>query len=296
METAADALATNSNLSDVTIAMETAVNFSKEETTFRSVTIVSPVMTFLTGVMGNVIALVVLHRTRTECTRSVFYVLVAGLVWTDLLGQLLTTPIPLAVYMNDLQWIGGTVTCQFHAFVMMCAGLTTPAIVCTMAVERYVSLKKPYFYQRHFTQVRARVYLVTLWTTMIVFAACPLVGWGSTTLQFPGTWCYLNSSAQRLSDIVYTYIYALYTVLMILITVWCNFVVMQVLIKLRQKRARETSPSKPAMWNSNNSRTNRQSDIEIQMVVLLIAITLVFTICWTPITVRQTTTTNIPAL
>ncbi|XP_014670740.1 PREDICTED: prostaglandin E2 receptor EP4 subtype-like [Priapulus caudatus] len=257
----------------------------------RAVTITSPIITFLAGIVGNIIALAVLRRTRADVSRGIFYVLVGALVVTDLVGQLLTTPIPLLVYVNGLRWVGGDGVCRAHAFVMMCAGLMTPAIVCTMAVERYMCLKRPYFYQTNCTRRRARVYLAALCAFTVLLAACPLLGWGATALQYPGTWCFVDSSASRPADVAYTYVYALYTLATIGVTVWCNVAVIGVLLKLRRRRTRENSPSEQTNFGGGGGSGGggggkRPRGVEMQMVVLLVAITLTFIVCWSPLMIE----------
>jgi prostaglandin E receptor 4 len=57
----------------------------------------------LAGLLGNILALYVLYRNKSQ---SVFYTLVAGLAWTDLTGILLTSPVTVAEYVNNREWIG----------------------------------------------------------------------------------------------------------------------------------------------------------------------------------------------
>jgi hypothetical protein len=46
-----------------------------------------------TGIVGNILALVVLYTSSNEAKKTVFYTLLAGLAWTDLIGICLTSPI-----------------------------------------------------------------------------------------------------------------------------------------------------------------------------------------------------------
>lgn len=52
------------------------------------VNLVVPVIMFALGMLGNMVALFVLWRSRRQNVHSVFYRLVAGLVVTDLFGTL----------------------------------------------------------------------------------------------------------------------------------------------------------------------------------------------------------------
>jgi hypothetical protein len=54
--------------------------------------------------------------------RTIFYRLVAGLCVTDLLGTTLTSPVVIAVYVNNFRWIGGQIMCNYFGYVMILAG------------------------------------------------------------------------------------------------------------------------------------------------------------------------------
>lgn len=81
------------------ICNKTATNNSSQQTEAWGATIVSPVLMFLTGTLGNALALIVLRKGRSS--NSIFYTLVAGLAWTDLTGIIMTSPATLAAYLND---------------------------------------------------------------------------------------------------------------------------------------------------------------------------------------------------
>ena len=75
------------------------------------VSLTVPLLMFSTGVLGNLVALLLLWRSRRENARSVFYRLVAGLAVTDLLGTVATSPVTILVYRCGL------------CFVVLCAVL-----------------------------------------------------------------------------------------------------------------------------------------------------------------------------
>jgi hypothetical protein len=53
-----------------------------------------------------VLALIYLYRAPRPNTRTVFYVMLSTLLWTDLIGKVLTTPGALIAYANG-HWGGG---------------------------------------------------------------------------------------------------------------------------------------------------------------------------------------------
>jgi hypothetical protein len=48
-----------------------------------------------------------------------FYTLVAALTWNDLIGILITSPIPLASYINNRRMPAADKLCRFHGFAMV---------------------------------------------------------------------------------------------------------------------------------------------------------------------------------
>ncbi|XP_078657940.1 prostaglandin E2 receptor EP4 subtype-like [Branchiostoma floridae x Branchiostoma belcheri] len=235
---------------------------------------------FFTGVLSNVIALVVLCLSRRERRRSVFYTLVSGLAWTDLIGTLVVSPFALIVYANNFKWVGGEPLCKFHAFNMVAFGLCTNLIVAVMAVERYIALSHPYFYNIHIDRKKARIAIACVWVYTILFSLLPFVGVGRYEIQYPGTWCFFSTAGNlTLTEAVYPYAFAATGILIILGTTVLNVSLIFTMFKMR-RRSLEMQTCREMR------RLRKEKEIEIQMVVLLVGVTVVFTICWGPIMVR----------
>ncbi|MPC67227.1 Prostaglandin E2 receptor EP4 subtype [Portunus trituberculatus] len=116
--------------------------------------IVSPVVLCLSGVIGQVWALYYLYTLkRPQHSRTVFFTLLSTLIWTDLVGKLLTTAPAVAAYVNE-GWLGGRSTCMAHGFVMALVSLSTHLLVSTMAVERLLGTTQTYFYNKNITATR----------------------------------------------------------------------------------------------------------------------------------------------
>ena len=91
--------------------------------TVSILTLISMILFYIPGIIGNFLALIVLHRTRSEIRSMMFYTLVAALTWNDLLGIVLTSPLPLASYANDLTMPGNYHVCRLHGFAMVSSRL-----------------------------------------------------------------------------------------------------------------------------------------------------------------------------
>ena len=254
-------------------------------------TIVSPVLMSLTGVLGNILALLSLYKTRTDVRTTKFYSFIKGLAWTDLIGIVMTTPSVLISYVSERRWLGGDAHCRFHGFAMAAFGLATPLIICAMAIERFLALRYVFFYSSRCRTGTARVCILILWFGTILYGLLPLFGFGKYKKQYPGTWCYLDFHSHNIETKVYGYIYACTNLILILMIILCNAYAVVAIFKTRLKRTSERVYSlntsvqdHDGLMKARNQR-KKSSDAEIQMIVLLCALTIVFTICWAPLMV-----------
>nr|XP_053647200.1 uncharacterized protein LOC128698817 isoform X2 [Cherax quadricarinatus] len=263
-------------------------------------TIVSPILLCLSGVTGQIWALYYLYTTtRPQHSRTVFFVLLSTLIWTDLIGKVLTTSPALVAYVHG-RWVGGVPLCNFHGFSMMLISLVTHLLVSTMAVERFIGIRHGYFYNKNITTSRTKLLLLGIWLFSVLFCALPLFGVGQYGLQYPGSWCFVNihvTSDSPLRHLIYTNVFGIFTIVNLLIMVFCNIVVIIVLLekamsrrgnfcqatllclRLCRQRCSDTSFCAP-------HRTYRQRELEMQMVTVLLVITVVFVVSWTPIDLR----------
>jgi prostaglandin E receptor 4 len=257
----------------------------------KGATIVSPVIMFLAGALGNLLAITVLWRTKSEIRRTMFYTLVAGLAWTDLTGILLTSPLTIAAYANGRTWIGGESMCKFSGFTMICFGLATPLIVCAMAVERFLAVQSTYFYSKRCHRNAAKSIVVSIWLFVMLFGILPLFGFGRYVVQYPGTWCFLDFHSNDPGHNAYGYLYAIFNLALVVTMTLCNGYVMLTLFHVRYLKRQAHAHIAPTV-NINDeegmqSKGKKQHDVERQMIVLMCTITTVFAVCWAPLMVSM---------
>ncbi|KAM4745370.1 prostaglandin E receptor 4 (subtype EP4) a [Anableps anableps] len=245
-----------------------------------------PSIMFIFGVVGNVIAIVVLCKTRREQKETTFYRLVCGLAVTDLLGTLLASPVTIATYVKG-SWPGEDPLCQYFGFTMLFFSLAGLSIICAMSVERYVAINHPYFYNDYVDQKLAGQTLVAIYISNALFCALPIVGFGRVKKQYPQTWCFLEWRSNKTSDAAYSYMYAGFSSLLILATVICNVLVCVALIRMHRRFLRRMSLGTDAGRNVDPMRRARSlgrlAGTEIQMVILLIGTSVLVLICSIPL-------------
>ncbi|KAJ3604055.1 hypothetical protein NHX12_028796 [Muraenolepis orangiensis] len=248
-----------------------------------------PSVMFIFGVVGNVIAIVVLCKSRKEQKESTFYTLVCGLAMTDLLGTLLASPVTIATYVKG-SWPGGDELCQYFGFTMLFFSLAGLSIICAMSIERYIAINHAYFYNDYVSQRSAGIALVAIYVSNALFCALPSMGFGQIKKQYPHTWCFIEWRSNVSSDAAFSYMYAGSSSVLILATVICNVLVCGALIRMHRRFVRRTSLGtdigRQVGLDTRQRRSRsfgRLAGAEIQMVILLIGTSAVVLICSIPL-------------
>ncbi|KAJ0012962.1 hypothetical protein NQD34_017296 [Periophthalmus magnuspinnatus] len=248
-----------------------------------------PSIMFIFGVVGNVIAIVVLRISRKEQKETTFYTLVCGLAVTDLLGTLLVSPVTIATYMKGA-WPGEEPLCQYYAFILLFFFLVQLGIVFAMSVERYLAINHALYYNQYVNQKLAAVTLLAIYVFSAFTCAMPSLGLGQVKLQTPGTWCFIDWHSNDTSTATYNLVYAGLNSVIVLATVTCNVLVCGALIVMHKRFIRRTSlgadPRRAAEIRSSRRSFRRLAGAEIQMVILLIATSAVVLICSIPLVLR----------
>ncbi|XP_064604553.1 prostaglandin E2 receptor EP4 subtype-like [Liolophura sinensis] len=240
--------------------------------------IASPIVMTLTGVLGNLVSLIVLYTSKMEIRKTPYFFLLMGQAWSNLFSYLLTAPIPIIVYANNLKWLGGRPVCQMSAFVLTGFGMVIPLFVGCLSLERLLALRFPYLYTRKVTVTKAKCIFAVCWIFVIAFSTLPLLGIGCYELQFPGTWCFFNFHNESISDSVYAFMYAIFNIVVIAGIVLCNIAVVMALIGMKKEKRALASCAV-----SGRQKSLFQVQMETQMVWFLCAVTLVFVCCWMPL-------------
>uniref|UniRef100_A0A3Q3L2P6 Prostaglandin E receptor 4 (subtype EP4) c n=1 Tax=Mastacembelus armatus TaxID=205130 RepID=A0A3Q3L2P6_9TELE len=253
----------------------------------ESKSLVTSATMFAVGVLGNLIAIVVLCISKREQKETTFYTLVCGMAITDLLGTCFTSPVVIATYVAS-RWPGGALLCHFFSFSMLFFGSAGMSILCAMAVERYAAINHAYFYSQHIDRTMARFALLVIYLANIVLCIMPSFGFGQHVRHFPGTWCFLDWRAMDPVGACYSFLYGGVMLLLIAVTVLCNLAVCRSLVGMNQRTGivrtelcevggpRRRFPRLPSVTSA----------AEIQMFWLLIFMTIVFLVCSIPLVVR----------
>ncbi|GFN98502.1 prostaglandin e2 receptor ep4 subtype [Plakobranchus ocellatus] len=245
-----------------------------------------PSLMFLFGVFGNILALIILTVKPSKDSKSTaFYHLVKALVCMDLFGIVATSPVTIIVYLNDgIMKTGGTALCHYFSFLLMLAGNATVFTVLVMAGERFMVSKYPFQYSRFVRPMVVNLTVGLVWGYSTLIALLPVLGVGQNKSHWPYTWCFFDYRSTDIGGQILSYFYAISGLLAILITIALNLTVIRHLWSMRKNRLRATfrSSSKSFPGQEGNSGGSGP-DSELRMVVFLMAIIIVFTVCYAPL-------------
>ncbi|RVE64868.1 hypothetical protein OJAV_G00130060 [Oryzias javanicus] len=250
------------------------------------------IIMFLAGVVGNLVALFILgvHQKEHRSRSSLFCILVTGLALTDLLGTCLLSPPVFICYAQSMSLIklGGERLCNLFGFVMSFFGLAPMLILCAMAVERCLAISHPYFYSVHIRRSFAKFTLFFIYLFSLGFCLLPYSGYGKFRQYCPGTWCFIDMDAEEedKSLLVFSLSYSSIMALLILVVFVCNGSVIFSLCQMRRSQLiRRGSVASTGRKRRMSMAWFKQGEEEIDHLVLLAVITVIFVVCSVPLTI-----------
>lgn len=254
-----------------------------------SVSVAFPITMMLTGFVGNALAMLLVSRSyrRRESKRKKSFLLCIGwLALTDLVGQLLTSPVVIVVYLSQQRWEQHDPSgrlCTFFGLTMTVFGLSSLFIASAMAVERALAIRAPHWYASHMKTRATRAVLLGVWLAGLAFALLPVLGVGQYTVQWPGTWCFIStarggngtgsSSAPNRGNLFFASTFAFLGLLALTVTFTCNLATIKALVS--RCRAKTAAAQSSAQWGRITTET----------AIQLMGIMCVLSVCWSPLLV-----------
>lgn len=250
------------------------------------------IIMFLAAVVGNLLALFILgvHQKEHRSRSSVFCILVTGLVLTDLLGTCLLSPPVFICYARNMSLIslGDQELCNLFGFAMSFFGLAPTLILCAMAMERCLAISHPYFYSVHIRRRLAKFTLFFIYLFSLAFCLLPFIGFGKFRQYCPGTWCFIDMDATEDENaslvLAFSLSYSSLMALLIFVVFVCNGSVIVSLCQMhRSQILRRGSVQTMGRKRKLSLAWFGQGEEEIDHLVLLALITIIFAICSLPL-------------
>lgn len=249
---------------------------------------------FLTGVVGNLLALLILgvHQKEHRSRSSIFRILVTGLALTDLLGTCILSPPVFICYARNISMIqlGDKSLCNLFGFAMSFFGLAPMLILCAMAVERCLAISHPYFYSVHIRRSFAKFTLFFIYLFSLAFCLLPFGGYGKFRQYCPGTWCFIDMDAtgEEHSSLVlaFSLSYSSLMSLLIFVVFMCNGSVIISLCQMHRSQMMRRGSAGSTVRKRRMSLF-KQGEEEMDHLVLLVLITVIFALFSLPLTVSS---------
>ncbi|XP_062576037.1 prostaglandin E2 receptor EP4 subtype-like [Saccostrea cucullata] len=230
---------------------------------------VPPALQFAFGVIGNVIALVVLIYSSKNHQWRPFYRLVFGLAITDGGGILLVYPTVMIRYASNFTFQFPTELCDYSSFIYTFTLISSAMIICAMSFDRFFAMVYPFLYNSGNKGRRTNCFLLSIWLTGLLLSTLHLMGLGSSYNYYPYSWCFLNFVGGTTEDRINSYIYSIFGFLILICTLFLNIsVIFNVCRKMR--RGHKTS-------------RGRSVKNDVYIVFFLLVIVVIFTTCWAPL-------------
>ncbi|XP_051951288.1 prostaglandin E2 receptor EP2 subtype-like [Xyrauchen texanus] len=240
---------------------------------------------FTAGVLGNVVALILLEVRRRKQTASLFQVLVTSLIITDLLGTFSVSPLVITAYLRNeslLGLSGNSLVCAHFGYAMTFFSIVTLAILLSMAGERWLSIGHPYFYEKRLRKRCGYIAITVIYLVGALFCVTPFFGFGNYVQHCPGTWCFIDMDPPEHRNKVFNIIYASCLLAMIVCTVLCNAsVIYHLLLMYRRRKANRSS-----IRRLRGQKRRRSITKEVEHLVLLGFMTIAFVICSLPLVIQ----------
>ncbi|NXI83365.1 PE2R3 protein, partial [Rhipidura dahli] len=242
-----------------------------------AVSVAIPLTMMLTGIVGNALAMLLVsrsYRAKGSRRKRSFLLCIGSLALTDMLGQLLTSPIVISVYLSGRPWAAMDPSgrlCDFFGFSMTLFGLCPLLIASAMAVERTLAIRAPHWYASHMSPRATERVLAAIWAAGVAFALLPLAGLGRYALQWPGTWCFISTAGGS----AFAAAFAALGLLSLVVTGACNLATIAGLVS--RCRAKASAPQPGSRWGR----------IATETLIQLLGIMCVLSVCWSPLLITM---------
>lgn len=228
------------------------------------------------SVVGNTLVLLAIYKN--DKLKTVTNTFIASLALADLLVGILVSPLAALSYLGlpqNYMW------CVFTNSVVVVLTQISIFNLCAIAVERFIAIKSPYFYQQHLTIKTAVIISVIAWVGGIIVGFVPMFGWNLGPMA--DNKCAFVSVIDMKYMVYFNFFGFVLTplVIMFLIYLYIYMIVRQQLIKIAAlERTNQTDQRKQSLNFSKEVKAAKSLAVVIGM----------FAVCWLPIHILNSIT------
>ncbi|CAH1253796.1 NMUR2 [Branchiostoma lanceolatum] len=237
------------------------------------------VITFMTGITGNVLTMIIFTTVPSLRNPTNFYLL--SLAFSDLLMLVINLPVDMTEQLFQKSWVLGDTVCRSHVFMNELCYSATVMSICTLSIERYIAICHPLQAKTLVTKERTMTAIVAVWLLSIAFSL-PVSLWiQEVSFRLPSgesVWAKCTIPLQYQEQV--QYFTAVATVVFFVVPM-CLLAGLYLLIGVKLHKTRSNPKSRRA------GKLGRRADALInktrgQAVKKLGLVVLAFAVCWTP--------------
>lgn len=248
--------------------------------------------TMFFGTVSNLAALAILAKSRVRFCRqskAPFLILTVALLLADLGGHVILGSFALHLHIshrNKIDALQSSVTlCDVFGANMVFFGLCPLLFGCAMAVERCVAITKPFCSVYVITVAHVVRVILFLSSIALVLAVLPLFNMGTYTIQYPCTWCFLRVTYPRCkADTYLALIFSSLGLSALTLSLFSNTMSVAALMQARMRtlKAKTNPTARCGHRASCASSSSLFFSLDMEVMLQLVVITVVFCVCWGP--------------
>ncbi|KAG8035718.1 hypothetical protein G9C98_001146 [Cotesia typhae] len=273
-------------------------------------------ITFCLGLTGNIVII-----ASTLCPKlrplpsTPTNIFLGGLATADLILIIFCIPIKIAKLFS-FTWTMGAFICKSVHYVQNVAAISSVLTLTAMSIERYYAIVHPMRAHYTCTISQARRIVIATWTASF-FLAIPIILTQihkPVGVRVPSFWCVRDSDSQLLWRIHELYMLLLVLVVPLTVMGFCYTAICWEIWRVMKRRYHMTSRSalSPTVPSNNgecilmtdrgressrrsrtkrgSTRTEGESRTIKQVVKMLVAVVVLFAICWSPLLIDNVLT------
>lgn len=228
------------------------------------------------GVLGNLVAFILLLKQSKFHKWKVFYRFVLMLVCVDLAGIVIFSCISI-IESPLTKWADSGSLCNVESILISFISLTNLFVVTFIAIERFLALWHPYFY----SSVKGHP-LAMLSPVAIVIVTAVLASLALTQSNFvkiyPCNFCFINIYSKNYADYIFAFVYIIIGLVLVAVAIVMNILVAIALSRGQRGYSRQRESR---IYITNDKRDYCGMLFQIGAAIAEVAV------CWIPIMIRM---------
>ncbi|KAL7287760.1 hypothetical protein TKK_0018141 [Trichogramma kaykai] len=239
-------------------------------------------LVYVVGIVGNIVALVILLCKDKGRNRK-HLLMLRCLTVNDLIAMIGTWA---QMYISRI-FVNGSF-CYLHV-IWRLFGLFSGCVALVMAGERWLALTRPFVYQKQVTSQMIVRCMIVLWLVALTLTMLPFFGFGLyEKVTDTGVKCLRYRDAAEPIDVAYAYVWFTFGTILCLSIVWCNLAVANALRRLGRRNgalrriSRASSRARPLLNVDSQPPELGITAEERAFAKLMAMLSISFLLCWMP--------------